>query len=706
MGNKITVDTGGTFTDLALVTSAGDLFIGKSTTTPEAMDGLLGALRDVADQMGHGLEDILSDTDLFVYSTTRATNAILENATAKTALLVTEGFPDILVIREGGKTGPFDLTGTFPAPYIPRRLTFEVNERIGGLGNVRRPLDERQIQELMPELRALGIEAVAVCLLSAHVNPAHEIRVGELLRELLPDIPFTLSHEINPVVREYRRASSAAIDASLKPLMSAHLGEVAAALRNAGFAGDLMAATSLGGIVPVEELAGRPLLSVRSGPSMAPVAGLTFARHETDAPEVIVCDTGGTSFDVSLIRDGKVSHTSDTWLGPRFTGHLTGTPSVDIRSIGAGGGSIAWVDSGGLLHVGPRSAGALPGPACYARGGTEPTVTDAAVVLGYVDPEGFLGGRMRLDRGAAERALGKLGNKLNLSPQTAAAAVLTLFNEHMVGAIQEITVYAGVDPRESLIVAGGGASGLGILELAHELGCERVVVPRTAGALSAVGGQCSPVVTEFAASHFATTAEFDSDSINRVLDELDAKADDFLDRLDSDIVADVATEYVVDARYGYQVWLLELTLPCDRFSAPDDVNRLRDAFDSVHDRIFAVTDKTAEVEFQTWRARVTARVSDDPLDLGRVSLRDQAGPRTIRPAYFKGVEHETPVFVGDSLASGAHIEGPAIIEEPTTTLVVPPRTTITVSDIGSYLLDRSPSDLAPLQKAPLQKGSR
>lgn len=696
MGNRITVDTGGTFTDLALVTPDGRLFVGKSPTTADAFEGLLGALGDVAGQMDSEVRSVLGDTDLFVYSTTRATNAILESRTAKTALLVTEGFPDVLVIREGGKTGPFDLTNDFPAPYVPRRLTFEIGERIGGLGEVRRPLDEVRVREAMAELRALEVEAVAVCLLSAHVNPAHEIRLGELLGELLPEVPYTLSHEINPVVREYRRASSAAIDASLKPLMSAHLGEINTSLRDAGFGGDLMAATSIGGIVPIEELAQRPLLSVRSGPSMAPVAGLAFAMREAQASEAIVCDTGGTSFDVSLVRDGKVSYTADTWLGPRFTGHLTGAPSVDIRSIGAGGGSIAWVDSGGLLHVGPRSAGAVPGPACYGRGGSEPTVTDAAVVLGYVDPEGFLGGRMRLDSEAAEAVLGALGEQLGLSAQDAAAAILTLFNEHMVGAIQEITVHAGVDPRESLIVAGGGASGLGILELARELGCDKVVVPRTAGALSAVGGQCSDIVAEFAASHFATTAAFDADGVNRILDGLDAKGRDFLDRLDADDLAEVSTEYLVDARYGYQVWLLELPLPRDRFAGPADVELLRQAFDRAHDRIFAVTDESAEVEFQTWRARLTARPHGG-LDLRRAIQRNgrHQGPRTVRPAHFGGIAHDTPVFVGDSLAPGARVEGPAIVEEPTTTLVVPPETAVTVSEIGSYRLDHSHSPLQP-----------
>ena len=432
--------------------------------------------------------DLLARTDLFVYSTTHATNAILERTTARTAFLVTEGFPDVLVRREGGKTNPFDFGEPYPDPYVPRRLTFEVRERIGAQGEIVEPLDEARTRELVRSLSARSVEAVGVCLLWSIANPVHEEAVGRILDEELPGVPYTLSHRLNPTMREYRRASSTVIDASLKPLLQGHLLDMERDLRGAGFGGELVMAISVGGVMHVRELVDRPIYAVKSGPSLAPIAGRTYAEAELGGADVIVCDTGGTSFDVSLVRGGRIVSTRETWLGPRYTGHLTGLSSVDVRSIGAGGGSIAWLDPGGLLRVGPRSAGAAPGPACYGRGGAEPTVTDAAVVLGYLDPAFFLGGRMSLDVDAARSGVGGLAGALGESIERTAHGILAVANEHMVEAIKEITINEGVDPRESLVVAGGGAAGINIVPIARELGCRRVLVPATAGALSACGG--------------------------------------------------------------------------------------------------------------------------------------------------------------------------------------------------------------------------
>ena len=304
---------------------------------------------------------------------------------------------------------------------MPRRYTFEIEERVDADGSVSTPLDETAVRAQLAAARPLELGAVSVCLLWATANPAHELKLGELIEAELPGVPYSLSHEVNPIVREYRRASSAAIDASLKPLMQRHLPEISTGLEAEGFAGELLAATTAGGVVPMQELIDSPLLSVRSGPSLAPVAARTVAAAETGSGDVIVCDTGGTSFDVGLVRGGELVFTNETWLGEPFAGHLTGLSSVDIRSIGAGGGSIAWVDPGGLLRVGPESAGADPGPACYGRGGTRPTVTDAALMLGYIDPDNFLGGAMKLDLAAAEAALEGLAEALGVGVKETAA---------------------------------------------------------------------------------------------------------------------------------------------------------------------------------------------------------------------------------------------------------------------------------------------
>src|SRR5206468_5035541 len=294
---------------------------------------------------------------------------------------------------------------------------------------------EKSIQVAMEEARRLGAEAVAVCLIWSIVNPAHELRVGELLERAWPEVPFTLSHQLNPIIREYRRASSTAIDASLKPLMQAYLQTLEQDLRHAGLDGHIFVATSFGGAWRPEEVTERPIYSIGSGPSMAPVAALTYSKAETSDRDLIVCDTGGTTFDVGLVTAGEINYSAENWLGGRWIGHITGIRAVDVKSIGAGGGSIVWIDSGGLHRVGPHSAGADPGPACYGHGGTEATITDAAVVLGWIDPDYFLGGRLRLDAAAALAAIERgVALPLGLGVHEAAYAAFTIASENIVGA--------------------------------------------------------------------------------------------------------------------------------------------------------------------------------------------------------------------------------------------------------------------------------
>jgi len=688
---RITVDTGGTFTDVVVGDSDGQLLIGKAPTREQAFDGVKEALEVVAADLDATLIEVLAQTSLFVYSTTRATNAILEGTTARTAFLTTAGFPDTLVLREGGKANPFDLRQSYPEPYVPRHLTFELPERIDAEGNVVRPLDESATREVLETVRRRGVEAVAVSLIWSVANGVHERRVGELIEELLPGTPYSLSHELNPIVREYRRASATAIDASLKPLMGAHLRQIESDLREAGFDGELMVATSLGGVLHLMDVAARPIETVRSGPSMAPVACKVFAEAEADARDLIVCDTGGTSFDVSMVRGGAVTYSSETWLGPRFTGHLTGAPSVDIRSIGSGGGSIAWVDPGGLLRVGPQSAGADPGPACYGRGGELPTVSDAALVLGYLDPETFLGGRMGLDGAAATRVLSDLADQLGLGVPETASAVLSIANQHMVGAIQDITVNEGVDPRRTLVVAGGGAAGLGIVPIVQELGARNVLIPRAAGALSATGGQFSDVVAEFSASQPADTGRWDFEAVNGALARVRSRAREFGDQLGEKGIAETSVDYFVDARYAYQVWELEIPLARDRFETPEDVAGVNDAFDAAHHRVFAVNEPGARVECLTWKARLRAPVGREAIEATSRSTNVDAGgeprPRTSRSAFFDGGWCDTAIYLGGTIPAGSGLVGPLIVEEPTSTLVVPPDATLRVTPLGNYMVE-------------------
>jgi N-methylhydantoinase A len=689
VANRITVDVGGTFTDVVLTDEAGRVRVGKSPTTPErAFDGIRGGLEVIAAEAGTGVPELLAETELFVYSTTRATNAILERKTAKTAFLTTAGFPDVLVLREGGKASAFDYETPYPDPYVPRRLTFEVPERIDAQGAVVTSLDEEAVAEIAARLGALDVEAVAVCLLWSIVNPAHERRVGEILAAALPGAAITLSHQLSPVLREYRRASTTAIDASLKPLMGSHIERVASDLAAAGFAGELLGATSFGGVMHLDDLAAKPVYSAKSGPALAPVAGRVYGEAELGAKDVVICDMGGTSFDVSLVVDGAVNFTRTTWLGGQFLGHLVATSSVDVRSIGAGGGSIAWIDPGGLLRVGPESAGAEPGPACYGRGGERPTVTDAALALGYLDPEGFLGGRMSLDVEAARRVVGALGERLGLSVEVAASAILTVANDHMLAAVAEITVNEGVDPRDSLIVAGGGAAGLTIGSIAAELGCGQVLVPRTAGALSAMGGQFSDVVAEFTVTHLTDTAGFDFDGVGAVLEELDGRAEAFAARLRERGIGSSRREYWVEARYAYQVWDLELQLPLSRIGDEADVKAVAAAFDALHERAYSVSQPGHPVELLTWKVRLIGDLEATEKLLAAPPPAAAGGEPRRRRAFFAADGWvEVPVHDGATLAPGVAVAGPALITEPSSTLVVYPGMTARVTDHDNYLVE-------------------
>lgn len=696
MRYMLAADTGGTFTDAALSLDRADPVIGKSLTTHDRVFlGIEGAVANAAEALGTTSAEVFGAADVFVYGTTHATNAIVTGNTARTALLCTEGFADVLVLREGGKRSPFDFSTDYPAAYVPRSLTYEVGERITADGEVLTPLDEDRVRASLAEAREAGVEAIAVCLLWSVANAVHEQRIGELIEEQLPGVPYTLSHRLNPVLREYRRASSAAIDASLKPLMQRHLRQLRDDLDGAGFSGSLLVVTSMGGVMHVEDLIERPIYSVRSGPAMAPVGAQVYAAAERPGRDLIVCDTGGTTFDVSLTRDGRIKETRETWLGGRFVGHITGMSSVDVESIGSGGGSIAWVDPGGLLRVGPQSAGSEPGPACYGRGGQDATVTDAALVLGLLDADHFLGGRMPLDRGAAEAAIDRVAEQVGLSRERTAHGIYVLASDHMVHAISELTVQDGVDPRESLIVAGGGAAGLNIAQIARELSVDELLVPRTAGVLSACGGLFSDVVEETSLTQFASTRAFPFETVAGVLDRLDATLDGVEQRLRDRGVREPRREYRTEARYPSQTWELEVPLPTRELRTDADVEQLNDAFHAVHERIFAVHEPGQSIECLYWRARLTAKLDGPTVEPRDVPPAPAPAPRVTGRAYFDGRWWDTPRYHGHELQPGTEIAGPLIVDEATTTVVVPPACTLKTTPHGYLVAIAENRDAAP-----------
>ena len=686
---QFAVDTGGTFTDLVIDGSdVAPRFYKRSTTPANPIDGLLDVFSAAAADHGVGLREFLGRGESLVFGTTRATNAVVTGSTARTALLCTRGHPDVLLFREGGgRKALFDYTQEYPAPYVPRSLTFEVPERVLPDGAVQVPLDEVAVAEIARTLARVEVEAVAVCFLWSIVNPAHELRVGELLGELAPGLPVTLSHVLNPSLREYRRASSAAIDASLKPLMSRFFGELEATLTAEGFNGRLLIMTSSGGMLDASTVAEQPIHSIGSGPAAAPVAGRHYALVDGGSDTALVTDAGGTTYDVSLVRRGRIPWTRETMVGDQTYGYITGFPSVDVRSIGAGGGSIAWVDEGGLLHVGPESAGAVPGPACYGRGGEQPTVTDACLVLGYIDPDYFLGGGMTVVAERAHAALERdVSGPLGLDVHEAAAAVLRLAVERMVTAIEGITLSQGIDPAAAVMIGGGGGGGLYSVGIARRLGVRSVVLPDVSAALSATGALVSDLQTMFATTEVMTTAAFDHDRAAAIVDALGSQAERFL--ADAGAAVDVTeVRFAVEARYPHQVWEIEVPLRHGRIETSEQVADLVEDFHRAHEELFAVRDAAAPVELVTWRAHVRCSLRRRELRNARPEPSDRAVPDQRR-AYFPALGSiDVPVRAHDSLRVGERLTGPLIIESPVTTVVLDERAAVELTANGSLRVD-------------------
>jgi N-methylhydantoinase A len=675
----ISVDTGGTFTDLVLADTARVLGLYKASTTQDDLFvGISSAIALAAEDHGLSVKELLADTRVFVYSTTRSTNAVLQGKIAKTALLTTEGFRDVLLYREGGKEDAYNLATPYPAPYIPRRLAFEVRERVLSSGGVAVDLDEERLLETLARVKELDVEAIAVCLVFSVANPAHELRVGALIEEHLPGVAYSLSHRVNNVVREYRRASSTAIDASIKPLMRSHLHDLEGRFRALGFAGEPLMVTHVsGGVMSIDEMAERPIQTIDSGPALAPVAGIQYGLHEPAARDrdLIVVDTGGTSYDVSLARGTEIRYTREKWLGAAWTGHMTGLPAVDTRSLGAGGGSIASIDAGGLIRVGPQSAGADPGPASYGRGGQLPTVTDAAVVLGYIDPDNFLGGRMKLDAGAARRAFARhLAEPLGMTVEEAAEAVLRITSEDMRGFTTDMTISQGLDPRRCILVAGGGAAGMNIVRIARDLGVEHVIVPRLASGLSAVGGQCTDISFTASAGRYVATTSFDASAANAAINQLDDELEKFFAGVEHP--GERSKRLVAEARYDQQVWEIDVDLGEIRdFGHPEALPALHAAFDAAHLEHFSVNQPGAPLEIVSWRAEGRVRREKPSLAVSFSQNRGSTPEAGRRTMHFGGRPVEGAVYRVENLPSGLTIEGPAVIEEPTTTIVLDPGAT-------------------------------
>ncbi|MBN2284462.1 MAG: hydantoinase/oxoprolinase family protein [Deltaproteobacteria bacterium] len=692
MSYRLCIDIGGTFTDLVVVDRKGHVNIYKSPTTPDNYaDAFIDVLKQAAGSYKIPLERFMEECSTsaggyFAHGSTVSTNAIIEGKVAKTGLICTHGFRDVLTGREGGKEEPYNWQMEYPLPYIPRYLTVPVTERVNSEGEIERPLDEKEVRDAIKKLKGFKVNAIAVALLWSIANNAHELRIGELIEEVWPGIPYSLSHQVNPCIREYRRTSSTAIDASLKPLISSYVAMLQKRLAEIGYKGELSLFTSSGGVVSVDELVKRPVYSVDCGPALAPSAGRLIAGHEFGVDNIITTDMGGTSFDVACITNGELAVTRESLVDT----HMLGINKIDSKSIGAGGGSIAWVDSGGLLHVGPKSAGAMPGPACYGKGGTEPTVTDANVSLGYLDPGFFLGGKMKLDAGLAAEAINKsVAKPLKLSVDEASYAIWGAVNVEMCNLIQDITIWKGIDPREYMIVSGGGAAGLHIGAIASDLGVKKVLIPRVAGVLSAYGGAFAEITSEFSASKFTESGTFDYEGIGEILENLEKQAADFLQRMGVPKKLR-KIKFYTDARYPNQVWDIPIPLRSNRISGQNQLERLVNDFHNTHEKVFTVKAPEEPVEFIYWRAVAIGKPTRVAMpELPADSKSADGAVKGKRKAYFRelGGRVDTAVYDGSKLKPGKKIPAPAIIEEPTTTVLIMPGSKASITKYGNYLIE-------------------
>jgi N-methylhydantoinase A len=681
-GYRIGVDVGGTFTDVCIEDPrCGQVTVAKRlSSAPDPTPGLRAALGEGAHQLGFSLAELLRASRLLVYGTTIATNAILTGGTAATGLLCTAGFRDILWIREGGKDDPFDWHSDYPRPFVPRRLVRPIAGRISSEGAELEPLDEADVTEAVEVLRDARVDAIAVAYLWSFANPAHELTTASIIRRRWPGVHCVLSHQVNPTPREYRRTIATTIDASLRSTVAGHLDAVASMLRNAGFAGVLLGAGSHGGVMPFSELRRRPILTVGSGPTMAPVAACAAAGDGWASANLLIGDMGGTSFDVSVIKDGRVRFSRETKAGP----DLLGIARIDIRSIGAGGGSIAWIDDGGLLRVGPESAGADPGPACYGRPGGDrrPTVTDADLLLGRLGARPATAG-LALSVSAAEAAVAPIAIALGCDVATAAELICATVNQAMVNEIESLTAREGLNLETTLLVAGGGACGLHVAEIATELGIRRVLIPRYAGTLTAFGALVSDISNDFSAGRHMRSDALDLEDLGAMLSKLRAAGFAFLEQARAPRETWSLTG-TCEARYVGQVWELDVPMP----SVSADAWMVRELiarFHALHERVYGVAQPGEPVEFLVWRVRATSpRV---PAERGRPTGPVAAEPATVRDVFIDEGFRPTRILTGRSLGA-IGTAGAVVIEEDTTTIYVPPSWTIARGPAGNYMLSR------------------
>jgi len=665
------VDVGGTFTDLVFLDrEGGRLQVLKTPSTPsDQSEGILVGIGRLS------LEE--ENLERIVHGTTVATNTALEADGARLAVLATEGHRDVLVVGRGNRMAIYNIKARPNRPLVPRSRCVEVRERLGVDGAVAIPLDEESVAAVGRRLAEENVEAVAVCFLHSYANGDHERRAAEILSRFLPKAVITTSSEVLPEYREYERFSTTALNAYVAPRMRRYLGELRNRLGSAGISASLSIMTSNGGTLPAERVEAMPVLSMLSGPAAGVIAA-SFVGHAANFPDIVTCDMGGTSTDVCLVRGGEFSMTTD--------GKVAAFPvkirQIDINTVGAGGGSIAAV-SGGFLTVGPRSAKAYPGPACFGRGGTEPTVTDANVALGRLGTDQLLGGEIRLDHAAATAAVARLGRELGLSTERMAEGILRIAVVSMAGAIKEVSVLRGIDPRDFALLSYGGAGPLQAAAIADELGMRTVVVPPMPGNFSAFGLLVADVRRDFVRTRVSTVDSLSPADVQAMLADLIEEGEAELE------AAGFPPERrrfaaSLDMRYSGQSF--ELSVPVESDLA--DMAKLINGFETVYRTRYGGT-TTAPIEIVSYRVAAWG-LSDKPAlpSVDAAGHTMEAAQRGQRSIVFDGNLHPTPILDRERMPVSVAAFGPVVIEEAGSSTVVPPGWSVERDRIGCLVLRR------------------
>jgi N-methylhydantoinase A len=677
------IDVGGTFVDFALAVPGGGLVTHKVLAEPADLAGsVLQGLAELAALGGQSRDELLRGLPLIVHGTTVATNAVLTHEGSRVGLLTTAGTRDALEMRRGIKEEVLNNKYAGPPPLVPRYLRLPVVERLDSAGEVLTPWDPASVDQALEVLAAQQVEAVAICFMHAYANDAHERAVAERVRVRLPGAYVTLSSELMPQLGYYQRVSTAVLNSYVGPLLSAYLLTLDARLRGTGFGGGLLIVNSTGGVMAPAEIARRAAAALVSGPAAGPIAGRLYAERQ-DSAHCAVIDMGGTSLDMSLVWDGEPLVTAEGTIGR----YALALPMIDIRTIGAGGGSIGWLDDGGVLHVGPQSAGAAPGPACYGRGGTLPTCTDANVLLGYVAPDSFLGGRMRLDCQAAERAVrDHLATPLGLSTDEAAVAMFEVIGASMSTGIRDMIVDRGLDPRALPLVVGGGAGPVHAGALAAELEIARVLIPRESAVFCATGMLFADLKYDLVQSYCVPLPRLDRDRWRAYYEGMAHRGQAALVAQRAP-PASITVRYAADLRYTRQ--LHELTVPLSATDVAEaDGDALHARFDALHERLFGYCLPDHALELVNVRATVVGRLPRPALPRLETRSRGAPAPRDRRRAYVpsRGTFEMIAVYGGEDLGPGGSVAGPALVELPQTTIVVPANFRLDRDDYGTFVL--------------------